>query len=389
MGWLMSCVIAALLATADGPGDGVADRIRFRDGQVLLGQVVEPAPAGRLRVVARRDWVAGHLPERSRSWEKAAADASRLAGAMRRQRLQAWRSERPCGEADAVGAWIDAELDRSKGNGDPAAAGRPLFTLDLDRRQVQGVERRAPEAAAMLRQAWRAGLESPEEQAAEALRPLLEGRGFALSGIDPAPVDDLLMPASETEAAWFLRRAATELQHDAGLRFVRAMGTVLPEDGAAAGPGALAATATSVLGELLRDPSAPRTDPLVARLDEVARRGRCGVLVTELVVSQDLATVRVDTVVWVRPGGRGWVPALRRPAVVATDQVQPAEGAGLAGDPQVQTAFRVIEGLGLGPVTPEIKGRSLQVGAATRQALGIAQSAMQRELERWALPVGR
>ena len=41
-------------------------------------------------------------------------------------------------------------------------------------------------------------------------------------------------------------------------------------------------------------------------------------------------------------------------------------GDGLADDPQVKAVFGVVESLGLGEVPPELKRRSLNMGAATR-----------------------
>ena len=84
----------------------------------------------------------------------------------------------------------------------------------------------------------------------------------------------------------------------------------------------------------------------------------------------------------------GWKIATVKPATVRPDDLRPDAGEELAADPQVQAAFKVAEALGIGQIDPELKGRSLKVGAATRRALHEAQAALNAEIQAWAIPVG-
>jgi hypothetical protein len=66
--------------------------------------------------------------------------------------------------------------------------------------------------------------------------------------------------------------------------------------------------------------------------------------------------------------------------------LRPGDGNDLAQDPQVAAAFRVFESIGFG-FPPEVKQQSLNIGAATRKALGMAQEAFARQLGTMALPI--
>jgi hypothetical protein len=257
--------------------------------------------------------------------------------------------------------------------------------VEIDSRQVRSVERRPKDVARLLRQAWRARLEEPESQPIEALRDALEGRGIALSDVDPARVDDLLALSVETDAQWRLRRAATEVKLSSGLRFVRFQGLVLPEN-APPGSGALADAAGTLLKDLLGN-EAPAEDPLAGRLRSVAASGEVGAVVTGLELAPDLTRVTVQSVLWVRLQDGGWRPALSRPASVPTAGLPAGAGDLLANDPQVQSVFRIFEGLGA--ASPDMKRQALDVGAAVQQALGRSKSALERDIEGLALPFGR
>ena len=56
-------------------------------------------------------------------------------------------------------------------------------------------------------------------------------------------------------------------------------------------------------------------------------------------------------------------------------------------DPQVALAFKIVEGLGSGAIDPDLKRRSLGIGAATRKALGETRTAAEADLAALALPV--
>ena len=53
--------------------------------------------------------------------------------------------------------------------------------------------------------------------------------GYYTTSKTPANLDALLPLSTEPESAWLIRRAATEVTHDPGLRFLRYAGVVMPE----------------------------------------------------------------------------------------------------------------------------------------------------------------
>ncbi len=297
--------------------------------------------------------------------------------------LEAGAPEGPAGNSDPISAWLDREIERLES---PDAPTLMLMRVVLERRQVRGLDDRAEEANRRLRQGWRAGFEDVETIPLEDLERKLQGRGFALGAVDPGRIDDLLPIAAESDTQWLVRRAATEVKYDSGLRFIKYQGLVLPENQPGEAPN-VAAVANSALQSLLGE--APAEDPLRARLRDVERRGRVGVVVTGLTMAPDFATVTVESALWVRLGPDRWRPAVQRPATVRPENVRPDAATPLANDPQVQGAFNLFEGLGLGAISPELKQRGLTVGAATRQALGDAQSALRRDLESLSLMSGR
>jgi len=371
-------LLGFLVVTAAAP----ADSVTLRDGKVVLGQVVESSSRGKVGLIVRRSWVRARVPDRAKRWEQAEAGASRRARSQRRERLVAWRHERrsPAEGGDPLAAWFDGEIRRLES--DPAEP-PPLLYIEIDRGQIRGMTRRPPETARLLRQAWRAGLAEPEETPLEDVKAHLAGRGVALSDVDPAPIDHLLPLPLETQARWLARRAATEVAQEPGLRYIRYLDLVLPE-GANAGGVEVAGAAASVVRSLLGEEPG---DPLAPKLAEAASRGRVGLVVTRLDVAEDVSKVTVTATLWVRAGSGGWTPAISRPAAASPEESPPVEARALDTDTQVQAAFRIIEGLGLGSVAPDVKQRSLNAGAATRRALGTAQSALARDLEELALPI--
>jgi hypothetical protein len=126
-------------------------------------------------------------------------------------------------------------------------------------------------------------------------------------------------------------------------------------------------------------------DPLAAQLRDVAARGRVGAVVTQQETSPDLDAVRVTIALWVRNGER-WSQAGNKTATVRTDALGPGAADDLARDPQLAAVFQVFESIGFG-FPPEVKQRSLNVGAATRKALGLARTAFAGSLDPLALPI--
>ncbi len=108
---------------------------------------------------------------------------------------------------------------------------------------------------------------------------------------------------------------------------------------------------------------------------------------TRLELAPDMSQVSVEATFWVRAGADRWVPFSTRTATVRPDDVPANAGANIAADPQVQSAFSLVQALGLGHLAPELKERSLKMGAATQQALGTARGALSQDLNLLMLPV--
>jgi hypothetical protein len=126
-------------------------------------------------------------------------------------------------------------------------------------------------------------------------------------------------------------------------------------------------------------------DPLAVQLRDVAQRGRVGAVVTQQEMNPGMDAVRITISLLVRNGSR-WSKAGSKTASVRTDALKPADGNDLARDPQVAAVFRVFESIGFG-FPPEVKQQSLNIGAATRKALGMARDAFAKQLQSMALPI--
>jgi hypothetical protein len=287
------------------------------------------------------------------------------------------------GKDDRISSWIDAELDRlTKPDKDTAS---PLMVVRLNRSEVRRMVRRPATSARWLRLGWLCEFPDVESMPLYSLEQALDGRGYTTNSTESVSVEELLPLLPETEAQWVLRRAATEVANDTGLRFLRYGGAVLaePEPGQAPGADLVASTFADVTRML----SGNTADPLADRLHGLAARGKVGAVVTRLEIRPDLSSVQVETALLVRDGPERWVPARVRTATLRPDDLGPQAGEALADDPQVRAAFQVVESLGLGAIPADLKRRSLNVGAATQKALGVARSALQDDLTALALPV--
>ena len=389
---LASAVLVAFALLPGPTGDEpaarpgtVADAVTLRDGKVVLGEVVEPAPRGQSLMHVRRAWARDNVSDWAKRWEAAEAPATRRASAQRLGRLKSWQRERGNpGPDDRISAWLGREVERLDAK--DGGAETPLMLLKLSRGEVKGVVKAPKGSAPLLRLAWVSNLRDPEGRKPADVQGALEGRGFDADGRAPVSLDRLLPPRNETDAAWLTRRAATEVTFDPGLRFARSGSLVFPEPAAGQAPDAAfpGGAALSVLKDLLGD---NQGDPLAARLAEVAARGKVGAVVTNLNVAPDLSTVSVEMTLWVRSSQDRWLPAGARRAVVRPGDLGPEPGKDLGDDPTVRGAFQLVESLGLGAVPPEARQKSLAIGAATRKALGEARSAAEADLSALALPV--
>jgi hypothetical protein len=380
--WTIALTIGLMQNPAKPPVTA-ADVLTLRDGQVALGQVVEPAPRGKVVFLVRREWARTHIRDWAQRWEAAEAVWAHRAMRERRERLEAWKRERrkTGDQPDPIADWLDTEINRLKN--DKVNIQTPLMAVQLSRNEVRSTTRRSPAKARLLRLGWLAGFEDVEMMTEGELTGALEARGFAPEGDDPAMVDVLLPIPPEPEALWLTRRAATEVQHERGLRFLRYQGWVGPEPEAGAAPDA--ALLLGSLKALLGNP--PAEDPLAARARAVAAKGRVGLVVTQLAIAPDFSKVQVEITLWVRQSRDLWRPAVARSATIDPNTIPAGADTPLANDPQIKGIFELADALGLNQVAPDFKQRGLNLGAATQRALDQARAAFAQEMEALALPM--
>jgi hypothetical protein len=396
-GQALVLALALVLAQADGPRGAAPstafDRVTLRDRSLVLGLVtsVSPQQRGPVEFLVRRDWARKHLPRRMPAWERSSVNATRIALAQRKERLRAWRKDRTANPVadDRVIKWIDHEMARLAAPG--AAEQSILLRVRVSREEVAGLERRPVVAERLPALAWLCNLPDPESMPAGDLKDALEARGYAAEAADknsPPSLDRLLPPVPEPDQLWLARRAATELASDSDLRFLRFQDMVVPDTGAGQLMGGLGlSTAVSELKRLLDPDDVRRPDPLVEKLSTIEARGRKGAVVTRLEIQPDLDGVTVEATLWICVGPKQWVPFGSRTVTVRPADVRADAGKNLADDPQVKSAFGIVEALGLGSIPSELKQRSLRIGAATEKALGTARAAFNRDLDALALPV--
>jgi hypothetical protein len=386
LGSLLLAVPAAALA------ETAVDEITLRDGSVVKGLVVSATtgPRGSVEFVVRRAWAEKTLGQHLTHWDRSTAVARRLAVQQRVKRLEAWRRDRApsVGPDDRIIPWIDQELARLAATAEPAPT--TLVMVRLPRTDVRKMDRRPGPIERLLRLGWLCDLPDPESMSPDDLKTALEARGYAVDAIarkQPAGLDRLLPLAPEPDLRWLARRAATELAIDPDLRFLRFQDTVLPDSGAGQPLGNMGlSTAVSELKRLLDFNPGPATDPLTDKLKSVGARGRIGAAVTRLDIQPDMSGVTVESTLWVREGQR-WILFGSRSATVRPEDLAQEAGKNLADDPQVKTAFQIVELLGLGAIPADVKERSLRIGAATEKALGMARGAFNQDLDDLALPV--
>ncbi len=269
--WLVGL---ATLGLGPPSSTSVADAVTFRDGKVLLGQIVETNRQGGrpLMMMVRRDWAEKNLPDRTALWTKAEVPAIHQAVTLRKQRLSDWRRDRPQNPpaGDRITSWIDRELARLA---DPAKMEKSfLMVVTLSRTDLKLLTTRSGRLRRMLQLGWLSNFPDVEAMSVNDLEQALEGRGFAPEADTPVSLDSLLPPQSENNAKWLVRRASTEVIHDEGGRFLRYQGLIIPEPAPGEAPPAAASlnAALSSLKELLGE--AP-VNPLPGRAPRVGGAG--------------------------------------------------------------------------------------------------------------------
>lgn len=374
-------VSLVLLVLSAGQGlVSVADTVVLKDGRALTGLVEEPPPrAGGVGIVVPRAKAEKEWPELVKRADDLAKPAQKQAKTESLKRLKLWKSERRSTGDDRLAKWLDQAIETLEKGDEPAKS--KLVELRLKPNEVKSVTKRDKESRAKLAKAWQVGLEDVEELSLEDLNQALESRGVDPKTISTTASPALLKaaPTRETDEHWLVRRAATEVKHDKGLRFLRYETILMLEPNPGEQPNLQTALGSlGGLGALLSGEVPP--DPWPARLREVEAKGNVGAVLTTMKMSPDFAQVSVEIALWVKLAPNRWVISGSRSGVVRTDARPANQGADLAADPQVKAVFNLFEGLGLGQLPPEIKQRSLNVGAATQHALGMARESADRDL---------
>jgi hypothetical protein len=382
--WAITVCLGLLLAAKPAAMETAADSVTLRDGSIVLGQIVDPSPRGTVTMYVRRAWAETNIPDLAKRWSDAEKLEQVKARRLRRDRLARWKRERVIepGQNDPIGGWIDRELarlDEKDGKTEPSV----LLILKLSRNEIKTIAPRRPKATArMLRQGWLSGFRNVETMTLDDLKSALEGRGFAIGSDAPVAIDRLLPLAVEPESLWLARRAATEVTEETGLRFIASNNLLIPEPepGQAVDTGAAAATFGS-LAKILSG----QVESIGDQLQPVARRGRVGAIVTGQKLSPNLDGVEVMMTLWVREGNRWNLYGSQTSRVRAAD-LKPDETDAIANNPQVQSVFQVLSSIGFAPDAPT-KQVTVNVGAATRKALGAARSAFNDSLANLVLPI--
>ena len=115
------------------------------------------------------------------------------------------------------------------------------------------------------------------------------------------------------------------------------------------------------------------------RLDNVAARGRVGMILTRIVIAADLASASAVSTLYFRNGST-WDRAVWRSQNLEVGAVPPVVMTIVAADPQVQAVMKLIDSIGAGLVSPEMKEKGLIVGTTVGGAVVLARTALLRSL---------
>jgi hypothetical protein len=382
----MSLQFALLFAISFQPvltqPDSAADSVTLSDGRVVLGQILaKPVADKPCFVILRRAWAREHFADRMDEWQTAESRWALPARTARLTRLREWKQDRTAhapAEPDSLAASLDAEIHRLETASDRIDS--PLLVLRLDPAEIRQTHQQSPAAARRLRQGWLSGFEHVEEMPLDRLTTGLESRGFAADSNDIASIETILPIPPESDAAWFARRAATEVTEDTGLRFLRYGNFVLPEP---SDPTELPSGAvTSLLGSTLRSllDEGPGTNPLEEIGRSIEAKKRVGLVVTEVEIGQlDRSTVKMT--LYARLAPERWEPVLTKST---TTKAEAGQGADLAADPQVDAVFKLLDSIAPGGAV-DAKRMSLSIGSATQSAIGKTREAFELELSRLAI----
>ncbi len=297
-----------------------ADVITFRDGKVLLGQVVESADR---RGPLRRPGPAG-----LGGGEPAPTAPPPGPRPKRRRSARPRRSVgNDCLPGDGHGPAQSSRPTRSPPGSTPRSPGSrlrdrarripprrksPLMVVRLARNTIKALDHKPKATGRLLRLAWTMNFADPETTP---LADLKQGWKTAVSRARATPRSrwTALLPIPlEPTRSGKSAGPRPNWRTCPGGRFLLYGGAVLPEPAPGEAPpaGAAMEALTSTLKDLLGE---GRQNPLPAKFRELAARGRVGAVVTSLEMAPDMASTTVATTLWVAPGGnRDWVPALVR-----------------------------------------------------------------------------
>jgi hypothetical protein len=224
--------------------------------------------------------------------------------------------------------------------------------------------------------AWQEELPDVETRDANTLKQMLVKQGVPLEG----PLPDLSgrLPAQpQSEREWAARLALVEYALGRPLDF-QGMGSTIvqtgadqPVDLATALPKLLQEQVGSVLDDLLGNakPAAKPVDdrellkPAIAAAEKAGARG---FRVTRLQLNAETSQVLVETRFVARLSPDDWQPVWAAVEQADGRQARPAQEEQIEADPQLQTALKSIQSLGLG--VEEGLRQAIRVGAATMAA---------------------
>ncbi|MFO0909829.1 MAG: hypothetical protein U0794_16025 [Isosphaeraceae bacterium] len=371
------------------PADATADVVKLKDGTELLGQVVDPSPRGSLLLILRRDWAKDRAGERYRRWQESQRTEATRAAQQRKKRLEAWRLERAAAAEplDRVVVWIDQELTRLGGQGE-AGKESTLIRMTIPRSEVVNITRRSEVAARLLREAWRLGFGSPETMSRASLEDGLRDRGLDPASDHPMSVDDLLPLASESDALWMARRAATEVSLEPTLRYVVVAGNLMPDPGREL-PMPMMPPLGFGLGGMNRGLETMPQAAISDRLNTLVPGDRVGAVVSRQTTLPRMDGATAEVTLWVRKPRGGWAPHGTSAVSVKEADLKPEEkrnaGNG-AGSGAFQMAFSFSSSTNFNGQTQQQSIQSSPyLGVMMTKALRQSKSAFDRELGRLTL----
>ena len=160
-----------------------------------------------------------------------------------------------------------------------------------------------------------------------------------------------LPPSTSTAGSYVVPRPSR--LYDDGLRFIAFGNTVLPEPlpGQPLDRGAGMALVEGTIRDVLGVGGA---NALPTRFREVAVRGRVGMIVTRIAVAGDFASASAESTLYCRTGN-GWQGVLWGSRNLEVGAVPPIVVSMAAADPQVKAVMNLIDSIGAGFVSAEMK----------------------------------